>query len=248
MARVAVEEDDRGVGEQDADEEVPHHPAGRREPEDPIALLGVEVEVHLLQVLEQDAAVAVDDRLRQAGGARRVEDPERVVEGERRRTRARESAGPEEARPPSRCRRGSRSRTVRSSPGISAAIASTIVGAVEVAPAVAVAVDREQDLRLDLREAVDHAAGAELRRRRGPDRAQRGGGEEGGDRLEDVRQVGGDAVALADAERAPGRRGSAAVCAASSPQVHSPSSRELGGVADRRPRRGRGRGGCGRRS
>ena len=35
-------------------------------------------------------------------------------------------------------------------------------GAVEVPAAVAVAVDREQDPRLDLREAVDHAAGAEV--------------------------------------------------------------------------------------
>ena len=65
-----------------ADEEVPHHPAGRREPEDAVAGLRVEVQVELLQLLEQDAAVALDDRLRQAGGARGVEDPERVVEGD----------------------------------------------------------------------------------------------------------------------------------------------------------------------
>ena len=44
--------------------------------------MGVDVEVELLQVLEQDAALALDDRLRQAGGAGRVEDPERVVEGD----------------------------------------------------------------------------------------------------------------------------------------------------------------------
>jgi hypothetical protein len=80
MAGTAVIEDDRRVGEQDADEKVPHHPAGGREPEDAVARLGVEVEAQLLELLEQDAAVTLDDRLRQAGGPRRVEDPERVVE------------------------------------------------------------------------------------------------------------------------------------------------------------------------
>ena len=44
--------------------------------------MGVDVEVELLQVLEQDPALALDDRLRQAGGAGGVEDPERVVEGD----------------------------------------------------------------------------------------------------------------------------------------------------------------------
>ena len=37
VAGIAVVEDDRGLGQQHADEEVPHHPAGRREPEDAIA-------------------------------------------------------------------------------------------------------------------------------------------------------------------------------------------------------------------
>ena len=76
------------------------------------------------------------------------------------------------------------------------------LGAVEVAPAVAVAVDREHDLGLDLREAVDHAARAELGRGAGPDRADRGGGEEGDERPGDVGHVGHDAVAALNAERA----------------------------------------------
>ena len=82
VAGVAVVEDDRRRGEQAGDDEVPHHPAGRREPEEAVAGMGVDVEVELLQVLEQDPALALDDRLRQAGGARGVEDPERVVEGD----------------------------------------------------------------------------------------------------------------------------------------------------------------------
>ena len=81
-AGVAVVEHDRRVGEQRADEEVPHHPARGGEPEQAVAVLGVEVQVELLEVLEQDPALPVHDRLRQAGGARRVEDPQRVVEGD----------------------------------------------------------------------------------------------------------------------------------------------------------------------
>src|SRR5690349_4248448 len=81
MRRVPVEEDDRGLREQSADEEVPHHPARRREPEEPVSLPRVEVQAELLEVLEQNAALAVDDRLREAGRARAVQHPERVVEG-----------------------------------------------------------------------------------------------------------------------------------------------------------------------
>ena len=86
---IAVVEHDRRVGREAADDEVPHHPARRREPEEPVVGLQVDVEVHLLQRLEQDPAVAVDDRLRQARRARAVEHPERMVgghllEGERR--------------------------------------------------------------------------------------------------------------------------------------------------------------------
>ena len=75
----AVVEHDRGFAEQAADEEVPHHPAGRGEPEHAVVRAQVEVQA-LLQLLDQDPAVALHDRLRQAGGAGRVEDPQRMVE------------------------------------------------------------------------------------------------------------------------------------------------------------------------
>ena len=67
-----------------------------------------------------------------------------------------------------------------------------------VAPAVAG--DREQDLRLELTEPVEDAARPELGRARCPDRAEARGGEEGDERLGDVRQVRDDPVAAADAE------------------------------------------------
>ena len=76
------------------------------------------------------------------------------------------------------------------------------VAAVEVLAAVAVAVDGEEHLGLDLGEAVDHAGRAEVGRAARPDRADRGGGEEGDDRLGDVRHVGDDAVAALDPELA----------------------------------------------
>ena len=71
---------------------------------------------------------------------------------------------------------------------------------------VAVAVDREQHARLDLREPVDHAAHAEVRRAARPDGADGRAGVEADDRLDDVRQVRDDAVPGADAARAERRR------------------------------------------
>ena len=68
--------------------------------------------------------------------------------------------------------------------------------------AVRVAVDRDQHLRLDLGEAVDHAARPELGRHAGPDRAEARGGQKPDERLGDVGQVGDDPIALRDAQLA----------------------------------------------
>ena len=75
-----------------------------------------------------------------------------------------------------------------------------LLAAVDEPLAPAVAGDGEQHLRLELAEPVDHAAHAELGRARRPDRAEARRGEEGDERLRDVRQVRDDAVAGADAE------------------------------------------------
>jgi hypothetical protein len=118
----------------------------------------VQVQVHLLQVLEQDPALALHDRLRQPGRAGRVEHPQRVVERDRlegQRRVAQEAvlpAGALEVAEPHDRRADLLGDRVDGLPPV------------EVAAAVAVAVDREQDLRLDLPEAVAHAARAELRR------------------------------------------------------------------------------------
>ena len=72
--------------------------------------------------------------------------------------------------------------------------------AVDVPVAVAVAADGHQHARLDLREPVDDAAGAELGRARGPDRAEARGRDEADQRLGDVRHVRHDPIAAPDAE------------------------------------------------
>ena len=193
-----VVEHDRGLGEQAAEQQVPHHPARRREPEQAVAGARVHVQVQRLQVLEQDAALPLDDRLRQAGRPRRVEHPERVVE--------RQPLG------------GQRSRLQELVP---VALAAEVrqherplerrdlplqlgddLAPVEILAAVAVAVDREQHLRADLGEAVDHAAHAEVGRAARPDRADRRAGQERGGRLGDVRHVGDHPVAALDARGA----------------------------------------------
>ena len=79
----AVVDHHRRPGQQRAGGEVPHDPGGRGVPEEPVAGADVEVQAQLLALLEHDPAVAVHDPLRQPGGARRVDDPQRVVERQR---------------------------------------------------------------------------------------------------------------------------------------------------------------------
>ncbi len=81
MAGTPVVEHDAGIHQQPRDEVVPHHPAGGGEPEEPIGRAQVVLQRELLEMLQQDAAMPVDDGLGQAGGPRGVEDVERLVEG-----------------------------------------------------------------------------------------------------------------------------------------------------------------------
>ena len=138
-------------------------------------------EAERLEVLEDDPAVGLDDRLRGPGGARRVQDPQRVVEREGDRVElgrlGRELVPPERTREawsfpwdrdhraqPAPQRVGERAR---------------LVGEAEVLPAIAVAVGDDEDRRVDLPEPVDHAGDPELRGAGGPHRADAGGTEKG---------------------------------------------------------------------
>ncbi len=172
--------------------------------------MGVDVEVELLQVLEQDATLSLDDRLRQAGRAGGVEDPERVVEGDALEGELGALAGGEQLLPAHRVAQGGEVGVgieVGQDDGALEARHLLLeqrqgVAPVEVLAAVAVAVDREEDLGLDLREAVDDAGRAEVGRAARPDRADARGREEGDDRLGDVGHVGDDPVPLLDSELA----------------------------------------------
>ena len=66
----AVVEKDRRLRRQRRNEPVPHHPAQGGEVEDAVTGADVAVELVFLEVLKEDAARAVDDALRHAGGAR----------------------------------------------------------------------------------------------------------------------------------------------------------------------------------
>ena len=188
--RVAVEHHDRRAQLEPGDERVPHHPRGRREPQQPSAGLQVPAEPEVLAVLDQLAAVAVDDRLRKPGGARGEQDVQRMVERDR--VELERSAFGGQVLPGDRVRdlrlpeRDPDHVLDRRDP---ASDRLDLGPAVDVAVTEAVAADREQHPRLDLREPVDDAAGAELGRAGGPDRSQARGGDEADQRLRDIRQV-----------------------------------------------------------
>ena len=147
----------------------------------------------------------------------RVEDPERVVEGD---LLELERRGLGQQLVPARrdhhrvLERRDRRRDL-----------ANALAAVEVLAAVAVAVGREQHLRLDLGEAVDHGRGAELRRAARPDRADARRGQQRDDRLRRVRQVGHHAVAAPDPEPAQPRGAARHLVASARPRR---PRRELG--------------------
>ena len=70
MTRVAVVEHHGAPDQQSADQQVPHHPAGGGEPEEPVAGPQIMVQPQGLQVFEHDPADRLDDRLGQSGGSR----------------------------------------------------------------------------------------------------------------------------------------------------------------------------------
>jgi hypothetical protein len=158
------------------------------------------VQVEQLEVLEQDPAVALRDGLRQAGRARRVEHPQRVVEGD---WLEGEFALPAEKVLPGHPIAQAADVGLGAQPGQHDCAPEPRdlvrqlgddLEAVEAAAVVAVAVDGEQHRGLDLRQAVDHAAGAEVRRAARPRGPEAGGRQERGERLGDVGHVRGHAV------------------------------------------------------
>lgn len=162
------------------------------------------MQAELFEVLDEDAALGLDDGLGQSGGAGGVEHPQGVVEGHLLEHGFR--VGGRQGSPFQGAFRGggAEERDVdhRAEGGQFPAQFGDGVAAVVFLSAVAVAVDGEEDDGFDLLEAVQDAAGAEVGRAGGPDAAHGGGGEEGDHGLGDVGEVAADAVAGAYAEGA----------------------------------------------
>ena len=209
--RRAVVEHQRRAGAEAGDQPVPHHPAERGEIEQPLARAQVALQAMLLEVLEQRAAGAVHDAFRHAGRARREQDVDRVIErqpleGERLgRERLEERGEARGARQFPRHRLGLAEIVDDDDVPRRRKLVDDRLQLVQKPDRLAVvpiAVDRHEHLGLDLPEAVEHAALAEVGRAGRPDRADRGRRQHQRDRVRTVRQHGGDAVADADAGRA----------------------------------------------
>ena len=146
----------------------------------------------------------VDDRLRQAGGSRGEEHVERVRERDRvelerpwlgeqvlPRERARKRVvGPARVRDVDDVLQRRQPRAYR----------GHLLATVDVPVPPAIAGDRHQDGRLELAQPVEDAARPELGGAGRPDRAEARRGQEGDERLGDVRHIGDDTVAGPDAE------------------------------------------------
>jgi hypothetical protein len=159
-------------------------------------------------VLDEHPAVAVHDRLGQPCGPGGEQDIERVLERdalERERSRLGEQVAP--AQGVGRVVRPVRDPHHMLDGWQRGADGGELVAPVDRPVAVAVATDGEQHLGLDLREAPDYAPRAELRRARGPHRAEARGSRERHERLVRVGQVPHDAVAATDAEALEARPG-----------------------------------------
>ena len=206
ITRAAVVQHDRRAEEQPADHDVPHHPAGGGEPEEPVVRPEVQMEREGLEALQQDPTVPLDDRLRQSGRAGGVDDPQRVIEGDglegaRPGPRGGQPLGPHPSAPQA-AHRGRLVQVGHQHRGLERRELALQFGhqvhAVVRGSIVPVPVDREEDPELDLPETVHDAADAELGRATRPDRPQAGRGEERDQGLGDVGHEGDDPVAATD--------------------------------------------------
>ena len=198
---VAVDEDDRRAQDEHRHERVPHHPRGRRELQQALLRPDVPLQAMGLEVLDEQVPVPVHDRLGQAGRPGREQHHERVVERhllELQRPLVPEQLGPLDGVGDHGLAVGDVHDVLDGRQRL--AELRDLLRPVQVAVAEPVPADGEEDLRLDLGEAVDDAARAELRRARRPRRAEARGGDEGDHGLGDVGQVADDAVARADTE------------------------------------------------
>lgn len=204
IAGAAVVQHDRGAREQAGDEEVPHHPAGGRVPEEAVLGPQVAVQAELLEVFDEDAALGLHDRLGEARRAGGVEHPQGVVERDLLEDGLHVGGGQRRPLKGVLGRLRAQQRDVHDGVqgGQFAAQFGDRVTAVVLLASVAVAVDGEQDHGFDLLEAVEDAAGAEVGGAGGPDPAHGGRGQKGDHGLGDVGEIAADPVSGAYTEGA----------------------------------------------
>lgn len=209
VERRAVVEHQAGAHRQTGGQPVPHHPAAGGVVEQPVAVAQVGVQAVLLEMLQEHAAGGMDDALGDSGGARRIEDVQRLLEGHRGEDRL--ALGLVEPVPQRDLRLAAvvlrlRLRTVVGhhqqllQAGQAGEHLVELGGQVQRLAGVAVAGAGDQHARFDLAEAVDHTLGTEVRRAARPGRAEAGGGEHADHGLPGVRHQRGDPVAGAYAQ------------------------------------------------
>ena len=179
MVRAAVVADDRRTDQQPGDLEVPHHPARAGVPEECIVGTDIRLQRNGFQMLEHDAAVPVHDSLRQPRGARREQNPQRMVEIDRDRVQF-IGVG---LRGELRCQHGGPQR--RQAGLQRGDVVALVVGLA----AVPIAVGGDEDDRLELAEPVQRRLSGIVLPAGAPDGADARGGEERDDRLGDVGQI-----------------------------------------------------------
>ncbi len=153
---------------------------------------------------DDDAAMAVHDRLGQAGGAAGIDDPERMIERQpdrlERVDRSPRSCG-DIGEQGVRC--GGRACLAVQDDMCEARQRSPQLGddvlAIMPASGIGDGIAGDQHLWLDLLEAVDHGGRGHVGCADAPDRTEAGAGEKRDDGLGDVGQIGRDAVAGLDA-------------------------------------------------
>ena len=182
-----------------ADQPVPHHPAAGREEEEPVVAGKAHVQPVFLQVLEQRAADAVHDALRLAGGARRIEDVERMVEVDLR------ERGRGFLRQFFECRGVVRRADDRNPDDLFQRRNLPddllhLLAHIDAPAAIEITIAGEQHPGFDLPEAVERPFRTEIRRTGRPGRAECGGGQHGDDGLDGIGQPARHHLARADAE------------------------------------------------
>ncbi|MNF92692.1 hypothetical protein D3C84_753420 [compost metagenome] len=167
------------------------------------------MQLMFLEVLQQGAAVTVDDALGYPGGAGGIQNEQRMVEGYPNEGDLGSGIGLEEigvayaAADAGDVRRVLQIRHHHGTQKARQACRhlSVLLQAIDALAVVPVAIDAQQQLGLDLPETVEHALHTEVWRSTGPEGTQRGNGQHGHQGFRHIRHETGDPVALADAQR-----------------------------------------------